>query len=583
MSCALVFLDKNNLFIGSDTAISVKINDEYKRVNGLFKKTFIYNNHIYFVSGNYDTSMYINHLIMHRYDKKYIKNKLKELNQKIEFLDCYFDNIPIVEYYSYFNNYEKQIIKSLNGIYMFSIGYKTKECYNIAFELYKKNLDIKNIYKKTFNKLVCNCIGESLDLFMLNKNGVKFIETYGLEDSKIKRLSYSYNYELLIADTIVGNLIAGNNLVIANSTDEDEATFYVDASGAKLTNADFILNNTDENSVITMNSTDGIKLTHNGVTVFEANMNGQVNIQGYAQEGDYVTEDMLSTAGATNINGGNITTGIIKSSSGNTTYNLNQGYIVSGTTSGVRYEIYPQYIRWYTVNGGTSYLTGVIYSVYGSTFIGANSEDVYYGWCPSNLISSGSFGSCAGLHVQDGGNTTQSQSNFNTHEVNVTNDLGVGYNLNTRNLNAWGDKNRVIKNSFGVVSMTALESPKPSFFDYGFSSTDDNGESIIIIDPRLIESIYLNEKHFWLFQSKDGSSLSYKEIQNGCIVYGNKNIEFNWFFISSQYDSNCKYAEIIDIKEPKQSNYAEELAEAASNMKDIDSNIIIEKLLNNIE
>ena len=131
--------------------------------------------------------------------------------------------------------------------------------------------------------------------------------------------------------------------------------------------------------------------------------------------------------------------------------------------------------------------------------------------------------------------------------------------------------------------MTALESPKPSFFDYGFSKINDNGESIIIIDPRVIESVYLNEKHFWLFQSKDGSSLSYKEIPNGCIVYGNKNTDFNWFFVSSQYDSNCKYSEIIDIKEPKQNNYAEELVEAASNMRDINSNIIIEKLLNNIE
>ena len=580
MSCALVFLDSNNLFIGSDTAISVKVNEEYKRINGIFKKTFIYNNHIYFVSGNYDTSMYINHLIMHKYDKKYIIDKLKELNQKIEFLDCYFNSVPVVEYYSYFNNYEKQIIKSLNGTYMFSIGYKTKECYNIAFELYKKNLDIKNIYKKTFNKLICNCIGESLDLFTLNINGAKFIDTYGLEDSKIERLSYSYNYELLIADTIVGNLIAGNNLVIANSTDEDEATFYVDASGAKLTNADFILNNTDKNSIITMNSMDGIKLVHNGVTVFEANMNGQVNIQGYAQEGNYVTEEMLATAGSTNINGGNITTGIIHSNSGNTTYNLNEGYIISGTTTGVRYEMYPEYIRWYTVNSNTAYLTGVLYSIYGTTFIGANSQNVYYGWCNNDLISNNSFSSCIGLYIKDGGLPSQSQATFNTDVVNILNDLSVAYTLNVRNLNAWGDKHRVVKTTYGTLSMSALESPKPSFFDYGFGKLNKDGELIITVDSRFNETIYSKEKPFWVFQSKNGENLSYEEIENGCIVHGTPNTEFNWLLITTQFDSNLKYAEIMDIEEPKEENPAENLAEAISNKTIKENNENIEYLLN---
>lgn len=562
MSCALIFLDRNNLFIGSDTAISAYVNEEYKRVNGIFKKTFIYNNHIYFVSGDYNTSMYVNHLITHKYDKKYIINKLKELKQKIEFLDCYFDNFPTIEYYSYFNNYELRKIQSTNGTYMFSVGYKTKECYEKALSLYQKKIDIINIYKKTFNSLVCNCIGESLDLFMLNKNGPKFIDTYGLDDSDIERLSNSYKYELLIADTIVGNLIAGNNLVIANSTDEEEATFYVDSSGAKLTNADFVLNNTDENSIITMNSKDGIKLVHDGQTVFEANMNGVVTVTGYAPEGDYVTEEMLSTAGSTKINGGNITTGVIQSESGNTTYNLIDGYIISGTTTGVRYEIYPQYIRWYTTNNNNSYLTGVIYSTYGSSFIGANSAYVYYGWCPSNLIESGSFSSCVGLCVKDGGQPRDSQSNFNSSEVNVINDLGVGYNLNTRNLSVWGDKDRIMNSSFGVISMGALESPKPSFFDYGFSKIDENGESLIILDPRFNEAIYSNEKHFWIFQSTNGTNLSYKEIENGCIVYGEKDTEFNWIVISSQYDKNGEYAEIKDIKQPLEDNLSENLAEA---------------------
>lgn len=259
--------------------------------------------------------MMINHLITHNYSFVFILDKLKDLKPKIEILDCYFDNIPIVNRYSFFNNFEKEEIKSENGIFMFSIGYKTQECYNYALELFNNKKDIITIYKETFSKLVCDCIGETLDIFTLNKTGPHFIDTFGLNDNYINRIPYSTNYNMLIADTIVGNLIAGNNLVIANSTNSNEATFYVDANGARLTNSNFTLNNTAENSSIVMNSNDGIRLTKNGTTVFQASMNGIVTIQGL-QSGDYVTKNMLSTANSTVINGNNITTGRITDRTG---------------------------------------------------------------------------------------------------------------------------------------------------------------------------------------------------------------------------------------------------------------------------
>ena len=585
MSCALVFLDRDNLFIGSDTALSVKTKDGYRRVNGFFKKSYIFNNHIYFVSGEYDSAMYFNHLITHYYPKDFILGKLKDLKPKIEILDCYFDIFPTVDRYAYQNDFEEEKIVSPNGVYMFSVGYKTQECYDYALSLFKAGNSIQDIYKKTFSHLVCDCIGETLDIFTLDKSGPKFVDTYGLTDTRIKRVACSTGYQMLIADTIVGNLIAGNNLVISNSTDEGEATFYVDADGARLTNADLVLNNTTQNSSLIMNSTDGIRLVHDGMTVFEATMNGQVTVQGYAQDGDYVTEEMLATSGATTINGGNITTGVIRSSSGNTTYNLNEGYIVSGVSNQARYEIYPNYIRWYTVSGSTSYLTGVIYSVYGESFIGANSADVHYGWCPSNLIGGTNFGSCRGVDVRQGGDDNHSQFIVNTYSVDMTgrNGLNVSYGVSCRTLNAWESKPRVVKTSYGITSITALESPKPSFCDYGYGEIEEDGSQYIMIDPRFLETIYADEKHCYFFQTQDGSQVTYEEINNGCIVHGTPGTKFNWLVIASQFDTNCNYAEITnDVPYPIEPNPAEDLANSARYTGTLYADEVIDSLLSDL-
>lgn len=784
MSCALVFLDRDNLFIGSDTALSVKTKDGYRRVNGFFKKSYIFNNHIYFVSGEYDSAMYFNHLITHYYPKDFILGKLKDLKPKIEILDCYFDIFPTVDRYAYQNDFEEEKIVSPNGVYMFSVGYKTQECYDYALTLFKAGNSIQDIYKKTFSHLVCDCIGETLDIFTLDKSGPKFVDTYGLTDTRIKRVACSTGYQMLIADTIVGNLIAGNNLVIANSTDKGEATFYVDAEGAKLTNSSLSFKRDNSDAYITIDIDNGIvanngredvfnfdildgsltiranELTITGQTMEEISQNTaedvlkdyadtvteqindlQTQIDGQLQTwfynyiptnsnypanswttsteknnhiGDlfYVTGDSqysgrvyhwvnsggsylweqvedaetaqaleiaskaqdtadgkrrvfvttptppydvgdlwsqgpngsllvckrarssgyytasdwqdssnyidsdtagniaqdavngqtqedifnkLTNNGAMQgiymqdnqlyINASYMQSGVIKSRSGNTTYNLNEGYIISGSTSGTRYEIYPNYIRWYTTNGGTSYLTGVIYSVYGESFIGANSTDVHYGWCPSNLIGGTNFGSCRGVDVRQGGDDNHSQFIVNTYSFDMTgrNGLNVSYGVSCRTLNAWESKPRVVKTSYGITSITALESPKPSFCDYGYGEIEEDGSQYIMIDPRFLETIYADEKHCYFFQTQDGSQVTYEEINNGCIVHGTPGTKFNWLVIASQFDTNCNYAEITnDVPYPIEPNPAEDLANSARYTGTLYADEVIDSLLSDL-
>ena len=117
-----------------------------------------------------------------------------------------------------------------------------------------------------------------------------------------------------------------------------------------------------------------------------------------------VTFAALSGSGMSVINGDNITTGTIGNQAGNTVYDLDAGTIRTGRSNSNRVNINDRGINWYVEQGGTSYLTGVLYSIYGSTYIGCNSRYSYFGWfsgaAPTfGWSSGGKTGSFCGIAI----------------------------------------------------------------------------------------------------------------------------------------------------------------------------------------
>lgn len=116
------------------------------------------------------------------------------------------------------------------------------------------------------------------------------------------------------------------------------------------------------------------KTTINGANIQTGTITAdKLNVQ-------YITSTDLSTAGKTTIHGNNITTGTIGNSAGNTQYNLDEGWIRTGTTSGAHVVVNSTTIRWY-IDSNTP--TGMFHSIYGRTYIGANSRYVMFGWLPN--------------------------------------------------------------------------------------------------------------------------------------------------------------------------------------------------------
>lgn len=103
----------------------------------------------------------------------------------------------------------------------------------------------------------------------------------------------------------------------------------------------------------------------------------QINFSGL------VTFSDLSTSGKTTISGDNIKTGTIKGNSGSSLWSLDSGTFISGVSNSTRVEINFNGIRWYSSN----YLTGVLYSEYGKTYLGSNSTYTFMGWFSSGYPS----------------------------------------------------------------------------------------------------------------------------------------------------------------------------------------------------
>lgn len=332
---------------------------------------------------------------------------------------------------------------------------------------------------------------------------------------------------------------------------------YVDDQTANLPTTSTVQNMIDIGidgitlSATTNGNSSTIILRHDGAQISSAN----ITFTGF------VTFSDLSGSGTSTINGDNITTGQIGSAAGNTLYDLDAGTLRTGRSSGNHVNINDRGINWYVVNGGTSYLTGVLYSVYGETWIGANSRYVNYGW-----VNSATPNSYRGMRVDN----TGSRVSFNTSHVDVeSGDLGVSGGINTRNLNAWGSKNRIVRTHLGNLAFAAMESPEPAFCDWGGGEIGEDGICPIVLTPEYAAAI-TGQALRWLVTPVGGDGgLWVERTDCGALVHGAPGSRFDWLCIGVQRDMAGLYAPVSGTAPPPERDDAAELAKTASMAEEI--------------
>lgn len=261
----------------------------------------------------------------------------------------------------------------------------------------------------------------------------------------------------------------------------------------------------------------------------------------------------LETAGATTINGSNITTGeisadliktgVIENHAGTTVYDLNNGTIQMGATSGPHIVVDKEKVRWFcSLPSGSVGPTGVFYSTYGNTWIGATSTFTRIGWISEGLNS------YYGMQIE---NTKNAHFNVKKVECNGMNDNADG------TLEAWtlhasgklevpaGGKSAVIPTKdYGVVRMVCAESPIPQFFDNGSGVIGEDGKCWLFLRDEFLSCVSCHVVPQW--HVTGSGPVTVKKHELSALVEGQPGTAFDWLCILPQLGCETMYCEPSD-------------------------------------
>lgn len=253
-----------------------------------------------------------------------------------------------------------------------------------------------------------------------------------------------------------------------------------------------------------------------------------------------VTFSNLKTAGSSVINGSNITTGTISNSDASAVFDLDGKMFRMGTSSGDRVLITKSGIEWY---GGNSYSStasaqgiiknGLTTGATGDTcVIGADTRYQKYGWYHDGQFS--------GITVEQV-----------DKEVAVPNLLSVGGKVSCRALSAWESKERIVPTVFGNIGMEALETPQPTFADWGEGVCNEDGLCLAVPDARFAETVSASQRPAWIVTDRSGEgSLWAQDYADGALIHGKPGQHFAWLCLNAQRGFEGQYAVLSDAKEP---------------------------------
>ena len=152
--------------------------------------------------------------------------------------------------------------------------------------------------------------------------------------------------------------------------------------------------------------------------------------------------------------------------------------------------------------------------------------------------------------------------------------LGVTTTINCANLNAYGSKNRAVLTARGYVGMGAMESPQPSFADFGCGVCDDDGLCLLQLDPRYLATVAPAYAPRWSITATAPGQLWLEKRGQDALVHGAAGQTFDWIVISPQRGYENQYAEPVDGSPPPAQVPSRDVADVLPGTIDPPSDII---------
>lgn len=238
MSNCLVLQGKNFIAIGADTASSILIDEKYKRVGVDAKKLYQFGNEIMFCSGKMDLVKLVTSNVVvkgEKIDLNSLTEFIRSINIKksdvfdLEILICGVkNNKSYIHQISQYNDFEiKTITNETNGCAIYSTGFNAKTMLDTAKKNYLSYKNVSDLFIKSYEDISSEEVGGYINMYLVQENQItKCVDNYKVDD--IKPIAISNNdIHYVVADVLIGDLIVGETLLIANSS----GTFLVDKDG----------------------------------------------------------------------------------------------------------------------------------------------------------------------------------------------------------------------------------------------------------------------------------------------------------------------------------------------------------------
>lgn len=295
MSCCLILQMKDSVCIGADTATSVQSGNNFIRYSNDGKKIFEIGKDIVYCSGDMSyvpevidhirlQDGYVDVMYMSRYLKKKTFTKTEGFDYpSIGVLICRVVN-GVSYVYDLSESRDFDVVThtvTQNGIQIWVGGIYNEKCLETATRNIKKfNGEVIQTYIHTYKEMACQEIGGNIHVYYMDANGCqKIIDNYDLNDGYCTVLSGRGRMHGIIADNIIGNLIASDTMFIGNK----EGSVQITGNGIKITNGTIAWGEDSVNAP-EIENINGLK---NSLTSIEGNLEQlDGRIQTYSQSTD---------------------------------------------------------------------------------------------------------------------------------------------------------------------------------------------------------------------------------------------------------------------------------------------------------
>lgn len=298
----------------------------------------------------------------------------------------------------------------------------------------------------------------------------------------------------------------GVKVTLSGKVDGEEAQTMIDQSLESLT---LSAQEGDKASVLTLKAgattLTSAKITFSGMVEFED----------------------LSTPGHTTINGANLKTGTVLSTTGYTRLDLDNGVFQVGKDATDYVRLDPGGITWRggaDLDGATA--RGQIRTSNTRCYFTSDTRYQMIGWYHEQT------GQFAGLEIEQVDNAGTFSNRLNVNGV-----------LSCRTLLAWDAKERVVRTPYGNLGMHAMESPEPLFLDGGSAVIGQDGVCCLVPDPRYAATVSATVALRWYVCPTSPGQVWVEPTAYGALLHGEPGMTADWMCAGIQRGYEGVYAD----------------------------------------